>query len=438
MQKYLELMKQFIAFRSISTDTQFKDELEKTAEFLVDLLATNGFEAQAITGYSNPIVYGHYVVDPALPTYLVYGHYDVQPADISEGWEYDPFQLIIQDNKLVARGAVDNKGQIMIHIVTIIDLIKKGELKYNVKFMIEWDEETWSPFLARFVDEYKDLLACDLVIISDGEIIGHTTPTIGASFRGGCNMTLTLKTANVDLHSGLFGWIAPNSAYEATKLLSKLYNEKNEIFVPGYYDTVGVITDEMKQNNKTVPFHEENVKAMTGIKKILPPEWYDPVTANGLLPTIQISGIQSGYTWTGYRNAIPAKTMIKLNFRFAPGQHPENMVELFSQWVAKELPDYVEYTIDISDPYPAILIDLSHVEIGRAAQILGELYETETVYRYVWAAIPVTGMFQDVLGASVIIADLANEDCNMHGVGENFRLSCVEKGLEFSRQFFSN
>lgn len=251
-------------------------------------------------------------------------------------------------------------------------------------------------------------------------------------------MTLTLKTANVDLHSGLFGWIAPNSAYEATKLLSKLYNEKNEIFVPGYYDTVGVITDEMKQNNKTVPFHEENVKAMTGIKKILPPEWYDPVTANGLLPTIQISGIQSGYTWTGYRNAIPAKTMIKLNFRFAPGQHPENMVELFSQWVAKELPDYVEYTIDISDPYPAILIDLSHVEIGRAAQILGELYETETVYRYVWAAIPVTGMFQDVLGASVIIADLANEDCNMHGVGENFRLSCVEKGLEFSRQFFSN
>lgn len=137
MQNYLELMKQFIAFRSISTDTQFKDELEKTAEFLVDLLATNGFEAQAITGYSNPIVYGHYVVDPALPTYLVYGHYDVQPADISEGWEYDPFQLIIQDNKLVARGAVDNKGQIMIHIVTIIDLIKKGELKYNVKFMIE-------------------------------------------------------------------------------------------------------------------------------------------------------------------------------------------------------------------------------------------------------------------------------------------------------------
>lgn len=438
MQNYLDLMQQFISFRSISTDEQFKPELEKTAQFLVNLLQSNGFEAQAITGYSNPIVYGHYVVDPSLPTYLVYGHYDVQPADISEWWEYDPFQLVIQDNKLVARGAVDNKWQIMIHIVTIIDLIKKGELKYNVKFMIEWDEETGSPFLAKFVDDYKDLLACDLVLISDGEIIGHTTPTIGASFRGGCNMTLTLKTADVDLHSWLFGGIAPNSAYEATKLLSKLYNEKNEIFVPGYYDTVGVITDEMKQNNKTVPFHEENVKNMTGIKKLLVQEWYDPVTANGLLPTIQISGIQSWYTGTGYRNAIPATTTIKMNFRFAPGQHPESMIALFSNWVETELPDYVDYTLETSDPYPAIMIDLSHVEIGRAAKILGELYNTETVYRYVGAAIPVTGMFQEVLGASVIIADLANEDCKMHGVGENFRLSCVEKGLEFSRLFFSN
>ncbi len=131
-------------------------------------------------------------------------------------------------------------------------------------------------------------------------------------------MTLTLKTANVDLHSGLFGGIAPNSAYEATKLLSKLYNEKNEIFVPGYYDSVGVITDEMRQNNKTVPFHEENVKNMTGMKKLVVQEGYDPVTANGLLPTIQISGIQSGYTGNGYRNAIPATTTIKMNFRFAP------------------------------------------------------------------------------------------------------------------------
>lgn len=156
------------------------------------------------------------------------------------------------------------------------------------------------------------------------------------------------------------------------------------------------------------------------------------------MPTIQISGIQSGYTGTGYRNAIPATTLIKINFRYAPGQNPEEMVELFSNRVKAELPEYVDYTIETSDPYPAILLDTSHPEVTRAANILSELYGQKAVYRYCGAAIPVTGLFKDVLGAGVVIADLANEDCHMHGVDENFRLSCVEKGLEFSKLFFSN
>lgn len=141
--------------------------------------------------------------------------------------------------------------------------------------------------------DHKDLLACDVVMVSDGEIIGDHTPTIGAGFRGGCNMTITLKTADVDMHSGLFGGIAPNSAYEATKLLSKLYNEKNWIGVDHYYDAVQEITDEIIANNKTLPISEEDIKHTTGIKALVVQEGYDIVTANGLMPTIQISGLQS-------------------------------------------------------------------------------------------------------------------------------------------------
>ena len=292
MNKYLELMKQFLSFRSISTDPQYKPEMEKTADFLVALLKNNGFTAETITGYSNPIVYWHYVVDEKLPTYLVYGHYDVQPADKEEGREYDPFNLLIKDNKLIARWAVDNKGQIMIHIVTIIELIKNWQLNYNIKFMIEGDEETGSPYLEKFLDDHKELLACDVVLVTDWEIIGDHTPTIWASFRGGCNMTLTLKTADVDLHSWLFGGIAPNSAYEASKLLAKLYNEKNEIVIPWYYASVAQVTDAMKENNKNLPLDEEEIKASTGIKAIVVQEGYDLWTANGLMPTIQISGLQ--------------------------------------------------------------------------------------------------------------------------------------------------
>ncbi len=436
MQWYLDLMKQFLSFRSISTDAQYKPDLAKTADFLVELLANNGFEAKAITWYSNPIVYGHYVVDASLPTYMIYGHYDVQPADISEWWEQDPFDMLIKDNKIIARGAVDNKGQIMIHIYTILELIKSNNLQYNIKFMIEWDEETWSPYLEKFMDDYKDLLACDIVIVSDGEIIGDHTPTIGAWFRWWCNMTINLKTADVDMHSGLFGGIVPNSAYEATKLLSKLYNERNWIAVDNYYDSVEEITPDIIANNKTLPINEEDIKHTTGIKSIVVQEWYDIVTANGLMPTIQISWLQSGYTWQGYRNAIPYTTTIKLNFRFAPGQDPQQTVDLFTTWVKKELPDYVDCIIETSDPYPAITINTQTEAVTRAADILWTIYNQKAVYRYCGAAIPVTWLFQSVLGADVVIADLANEDCRMHGVDENFRISCVEKWLKFSQEFF--
>jgi len=326
----------------------------------------------------------------------------------------------------------------MIHIATVLALIEKGLLKYNIKFMIEGDEETGSPYLEKFVRDHQDLLACDTIVVSDGEIFGDHTPTIGASFRGGCNMTLTLRTADVDLHSGLRGGIAPNSAYEATKLLSKLYNEHHEITIPGYYNTVAQITEAMLENNRSLPFDEEDLKKMSGIKALLVQRGYDPATANGLMPTIQISGMQSGYTGVGYRNAIPHKTMIKMNFRFAPGQDPDEMIGIFKNRVTGELPEYVTSTIEISDPYAPIMLITDHPEVARAAKILSEVYSKEAVYRYVGAAIPVVGVFQSLLQIPVIIADLGNEDCNMHGVGENFRLSCIEKGLEFSRLFFSN
>ena len=249
-------------------------------------------------------------------------------------------------------------------------------------------------------------------------------------------MTIALRTADADLHSGLYGGIAPNAAYEASKLLARLYNDKHWLTIDGYYETVREITDEMLTNNTQLPITADEIKTTTGIKDLLVHEGYDIATANGLLPTIQVSGIQSGYTGEWYRNAIPATCLIKLNFRFAPGQAPEQTIGLFTDWVGKHLPHYVDFTIETSDPYSAITITTAHPSVKKADIILSDIYGKTAVYRYCGAAIPVTGLFQDVLGATVIIADLANEDCRMHGVGENFRIGNVEKGLEFSRRFF--
>lgn len=197
------------------------------------------------------------------------------------------------------------------------------------------------------------------------------------------------------------------------------------------------MSDAVRQNNESLPISVEEVKQTTGLQHLLVQDGYDIATANGLMPTIQVSGIQCGYTGNGYRNAIPYKTIVKLNFRFAPGQNPEKTIELFKARVKEELPSYVKYNIEISDPYPPILLDITHAEVKRAADLLSKIYNKECVYRYCGAAIPVTGLFKDVLGAAVVIADLANEDCYMHGVGENFALSCIDKGLQFSTLFFS-
>ncbi len=434
---YRSLLTQFISYPSISTDPEHKNDMTQTAWFLVDLLSAHGFTAQAITGYSNPIVVARYITDPSYETVLIYGHYDVQPADLSEGWTNDPFVLTEREWRLYARGVVDNKGQIMIHIATVLDLISQGKLRYNIVFMIEGDEETWSPHLERFINEQKDLLKADYTLISDGEIIGDHTPTLIAAFRGGCNLTLTLRTASDDLHSGLYGNIAPNSAYEMSHLLGKLYDDRAMIAVPWRYDSVAPITPEQKENNTHVPFSFEETQQITGIKALYTPDGYDPTTANGLLPTIEISWIQSGYTGNGYRNAIPAQTMAKINFRFAPGQDAQQMMQLFSQRVTSQLPAYVDHTIEMSDAYDAITLRTDHPKVQEARDILSTIYGRAPILRYCGAAIPVTGLFQDLLWQTVIVVDLANEDCHMHGVDENFSISCIDKGLAFSQQFLS-
>jgi acetylornithine deacetylase/succinyl-diaminopimelate desuccinylase-like protein len=435
---YLTLLSQFIIFRSISTNPQYIWEINACADWLIDIFEKNNFETKLITGYGNPLVYSSYHHDDALPTLLIYGHYDVQPADQDDGWQSDPFVLTEHDGRYVARGAVDNKGQVMIHIATVLEAItNKHTLRYNIKFLIEGDEETWSPHISQALIDHQELLACDYVLVSDGEIIGNHTPTMVAGFRGWANLTLTLQTAKTNLHSGLYGNIAPSASHEAAKFIAKLYNDNNHITIPGRYDDIAPITPDIVANNKLVPFDFAATQAITGIQALATPHGYDPVTANGLLPTIQVSGIQSGYTAMGYNNIIPGSALVKINFRFAPGQDPALKIRQFEEFVKKELPDYVSRQIQTSDPYSAITIQIYNKFNKQVSEVLSEVYNKQTVVRYCGAAVPITGLFQDILKATVAIADLGNEDCNMHGVNENFDLTCVEKGLQFSKKFLT-
>ncbi len=430
---YLSLLHEFIAFRSISTDEAYKDDINACADRLIALFTKYHFQTTKISGYGNPLIVAHYEVDPSYQTILIYGHYDVQPAHQDDGWQSDPFSLDERDGKLYARGSADNKWQVMIHIATVLDLIEQQRLGYNITFFIEWDEETGQPSSQALLD-HRELLHADVALLSDGVIIGDHTPTMMVGLRGGGNATVTIQTATTDLHSGLYGNIATSASHIASNLVAQLYDDKDHITIPWWYDDIDHISDIQKMNNALVPRDDEEMMHTIGAVALAIPQGYDPVTANGLLPTIQVTGISSGYTGVGYKNIIPWSAMINVNFRFAPGQDPEKKMADFDAWITNTLPTNISHQIIISDYYPAITISTDHPLSDRAKQILKDVYAVSPIMRYCGATLPMAGILQNVLWLPVMVIDLANEDCNIHGVDENISLTCIEKGLRFSER----
>ncbi|MDQ6985007.1 MAG: M20/M25/M40 family metallo-hydrolase [Candidatus Dojkabacteria bacterium] len=434
--KYLNLLKQIIQLKSVSTDHSFKDECALTAKWLNELFNDNGFETKIHEGYGNPIVVASYVADESFETCLIYGHYDVQPAEKEDGWNHDPFDVYEENGRLYARGVVDNKGQVLIHIANIIDLIKDGKLAYNVKFMIEGDEETGSPKLPDFIKEHKADLACDFFLISDGEIISDN-PVIDAGFRGGANTKLVIKTASTDLHSGLFGGVAPSAAHEAAKFVANLKDSNNQVTIPGFYDDVDSISDEILENNKNIPFDMDEITNITGIKALKNEEGVDYYSQVGLRPTIEVTGLDSGFTDEGYRNSIPALATVKVNFRLVKNQNPNEVIEKYKQYIASVMPEYVEWDLQVTDPYEASKMNLDNKYVQIVKDKLTKSFGKAPYLAFSGGGLPIVILYQKYLGTDGVLAGLGNADCNMHGTNENYNIDILKKGLEFSRLFFS-
>ncbi|GAB4285397.1 MAG: dipeptidase [Candidatus Dojkabacteria bacterium] len=437
-QTYKTLLKKFISYKSISTDYSYKGEMMATAEFLKQNFEENGLSVKIVEGYGNPIVIAKYNVSDSAQTCLIYGHYDVQPADKAEGWDSDPFEVFESDERLFARGIVDNKGQVLIHIATVFDLIKEGNLKYNIIFFIEGDEETGSPLMSKFVDDYKNDLACDFFMISDGEILGDT-PIIEAGFRGGANTTLTLRTANTDVHSGIYGGGVPSASHEAAKFITTLFGENQKVLIDGFYNGVDEISQNIRENNESIHFSKQELESFTGIKDVIVEEGYDFYTATSLRPTIQVTGLQSGYVGEGYRNGIPSKAVIKINFRLVKSQNPHEVLELYRKHIEKHLPRYVSWELEISDPYEGIKLPLDNEYIIDAKAKLTEAFGKEPKIKFSGGGLPIVTLLVEQLGVqNAVLVPLGNEDCNMHGINENYNKDILEKGLNFSKKFLGS
>jgi acetylornithine deacetylase/succinyl-diaminopimelate desuccinylase-like protein len=437
MQNYISLLKQLISFKSISTDEIYKIDIANCAEWLINLFNENNFETKLITGYSNPVVFSSLVVNPAFKTVLIYGHYDVQPADIEEGWTGDPFSVVEKDEKLIARGIVDNKGQLLIHIASVLELKKHGKLKYNIKFILEGDEESGSEKLPQLIKDYADLLKTDFVFFSDGELtMGH--PTIDVGFRGIFNCTLTLKTSEKDNHSGLYGGSIPNAALELSKILSSMYDTNGVLNIEDVDNNPDMIDTIIVENNNKLPFDYSEFLMHTGAKRRHAEEKLDFYTQTGFLTSAEITTFKSGYLGEGYKNAIPGFAEAKVNFRISPSLSTKNVIEAFKKFIQSKKCDYFDLDLKIDQACEPISLPTNNEYVQLAKSLATEVYEKESLYRYCGAIVPVAGIFKNVLAVPVISIGLGNEDCNMHGVNENFDVALVQKGLKFSQKFLGN
>lgn len=435
LKEFKEQLARFVALRSISTDPAYQEEMLKTASWLRDTLAGAGFSVELLQGpTTNPLVFAEYVADRSLPTVLVYGHYDVQPAREEDGWSSEPFSLVERSGRLFGRGVVDNKGQIFIHIYTVLKLIHSRKLSCNVKFLIEGNEENSNLDLEGQLREFKDKFASDYVLLSDGEVAGERA-TIEASLRSSFNLTLSYQTARTDLHSGIYGGAVPSAPLELVKFLAKLVDQDNRCTIPGFYDGVEPLSEEQRRNTEELSAKELLESAQIAEEKCEP--GHNFFSQTGLRPTLQITGLESGYIGSGYANIVPARASARINFRVAPGQRAEALYQRFVEFVQRETPSYVRLTLsepELSDP---VKLEVTSPSFTRVRAILEEVYGSRPVVKYVGGSIPFIAQVKEIFGIDTMSVSLGNDDCNMHGADENFRVDLVEKGLSFSRLFFS-
>ncbi len=430
LDEYEKVAAQLVALKSVSADPSCKEDIKKTAEFLKELLASYGFDVKLIDGYGNPFVLGSYMVNPKLETCLIYGHYDVQPADKEDGWDSDPFTLTEKNGRYYGRGIMDDKCQFLIHVLTIGKLIKEKKLNYNIKFLFEGEEELGSPHIEQFVKDYTKELVCDFVMLSDGEMITDK-PTLELGNRGIVNMTVTIKTSDLDLHSGIYGGASPNANHELAKLIAGLFDKNNRLTIPGFYDDVEGIEEGYK-----IPFDLEEYKNNTGTRALLTEPEYDFFTQTGLRPSLTVTGMYGGYIKEGHKTTIPPQATAKLNFRIVKNQNPKKLGELIKKHIQSVVPDYVRCEITIDELADAQKSQANNKFVKKADDVAQEIWHEAVYYKYVGGTEPVLLQLQNYLNAPIVSIALASEDGHMHGINENFKIENIKNGFAFSEKFF--
>ncbi|MEM9400228.1 MAG: dipeptidase [Verrucomicrobiota bacterium] len=426
---------EFLKYGSVSTDSSYKEEVIKCANWLVKKLADMGLKTEKHETQGSPIVLAKNEHRAERPTVLIYGHYDVQPVDPIELWEHPPFEPYIKDSVIYARGSTDNKGQILSHIFGIEQTLKdQGELPVNLIFLIEGEEEIGSPHLIPFLEQKKDELQCDVIVVSDTGMIAKGVPTFTYGLRGVAGMEVRLQAAGHDLHSGTYGGAIANPVTVLARLVHTLHDENMHVAIDGFYDDVKKPQSWEHEAWNKLPTQDEDWLHETGAPALEGESGYSTLERLWSRPTAEVNGLYGGYQGEGTKTVLPAEATLKLTFRTVPDQKCQDLLDKAEKHFIKHCPKSVRIEIDKGHSGEGYLCD-PQSRYGKAAQAaLKEAFHgTEPALIREGGSIPIIVEFKRVLGVDTLLLGLALPDCRAHSPNENFHLENMAAGIRLNR-----
>ena len=436
-ERFLSELFELLRIPSISSMAEHKPDMIKAAEKYAEFLLKAGCEtAQVYPTKGHPVVFGQKIIDNKLPTILVYAHYDVQPADPINLWKTPPFEPEIRDGAIYARGANDDKGQGFMHIKAFEYLVKTNQLKCNVKFIIDGEEEIGSPSLPEWAKAHKEMLACDDILVSDTTMIDEKIPSINVGMRGLAYMEVEVTGANKDLHSGHYGGAIANPINVLAGMIDKLIDDKGRITIKGFYDDVVELTKEEREMLARAPFDEKEYMEFLDIDAVTGEAGYSTMERTGIRPCLDVNGIWGGYTGEGAKTVLPSKAFAKISMRIVPNQDNHKIAKLFEEHFMTLAPKGVKVKVIPHHGGQGFLCPISSNVYKSAHRAIHEVYGIEPVPNRGGGSIPVLADLQQILNANPLLMGFGLERDVIHSPNESYLLSQFFKGIESIGLFY--
>ena len=429
--RFLNEMIDLLRIPSVSAKSEHKSDMQKCAEAVRKSLLDSGCDkAEVMPTDGYPVVYGEKIIDPSKPTVLVYGHYDVQPAEPLELWHSDPFNPVIKDGKVYARGSADDKGQFYMHIKALEVMNKTNTMVTNIKFLIEGEEEIGSPSLGKFVAANKKLLKADVILISDSAMLSFENPSLDTGVRGLSYIQVEVTGPNRDLHSGTYGGAVANPITILAKMIASCHDENNHITIPGFYDDVAIATKEERELMNRAPYDEQEYKSELGVKELWGEKGYTTYERTGIRPTLEINGIWGGYSGEGAKTVLPSKAHAKISARLVPNQSSDKITDILLDYFTSIAPPYVEVKAELhhgGEPYMTPIHSKGYEAASKAVQTT---FGKAPIPVRGGGSIPICSILEKELGIKIVFMGFGLDSDNLHSPNEKYNIENYFKGIE--------